>query len=112
MIYCRSWIRNSKMKRCEDSFVVVCGIVRNAEKGLRRNLPIIDKVLTKFKDFCVFIYENDSTDGTKKILQDWQSKNEGRVYVSLNQTDPTKTIPSAKNVLFLLTVLLTQNHPL
>lgn len=86
------------MKRCEDSFVVVCGIVRNAEKGLRRNLPIIDKVLTQFKGFCVFIYENDSTDDTKKILQDWQSKNEGRVYVSLNQTDPTKTIPSAKNV--------------
>lgn len=86
------------MKILADAFVVLCGIVRNAEKGLRRNLPEIDKFLAKCSDFSVFIYENDSTDATKQILEDWQSKNNGKIIVSLNQTDPSKTIPSAKNV--------------
>lgn len=86
------------MKRIEESFVVVCGIVRNAEKGLRRNLPVIDGILKRCKDYRVFVYENDSVDDTKKILQEWQRNNQGKVCVSLNQTDPSKTIPSARNV--------------
>lgn len=86
------------MKKPQESNIVICGIVRNAEKGLRRNIPVIVKVLSSFKDYRVLIYENDSVDGTKELLTNWALTHKDKVVISINQTDPSHTIPSAKSV--------------
>ncbi len=77
--------------------IIICSIVRNAEKGLRRNIPVIKELCGYFNDYKVFIYENDSTDATKQLLKEWASLDAQRVFISLNDFDNTATIPSHKD---------------
>lgn len=86
------------MKPLKNSSLIICGIVRNAEKGLRTNIPIINALCKHCKDYRIVIYENDSTDNTKRILQDWAETNPERVHVLLNNTDKSLTIPSSHEV--------------
>ncbi len=78
--------------------IIICGIVRNAEKGLRRNIPVINNILSLFTDYKIVIYENNSIDNTKKILQEWQQTNPDKIHTILDDTDSTPTTPSAESV--------------
>lgn len=84
------------MKSIKESSIIVCSIVRDAEKGLRHNLSIINRILKNFADFRVFVYENDSKDKTKEILTSWHETDSERIHVSINQTDACKPIPTEK----------------
>jgi len=84
------------MKSIDESTIILCSIVRNAEKGLRRNIPIISELLMHAKDYRVFVYENDSVDGTKDLLLQWHQKDPLKIHISLNNCDSAKTIPSNK----------------
>lgn len=86
------------MKTPKESTLIVCGIVRDAEKGLRCNIPVINALLKEFEDYRVFIYENDSIDNTKQLLKDWHEIAPQRIHISLNQREADKTIPSSKHV--------------
>lgn len=86
------------MKPINESSIIICSIVRNAEKGLKKNIPVIKKLCQYFKDYKVVIYENDSTDATKEILQSWMDEESDHVIVSLNDTDSSSTIPNAQSV--------------
>ena len=84
------------MKSINESTIILCSIVRNAEKGVRRNIPIISELLMHAKDYRVFVYENDSVDGTKDLLLQWHQKDPLKIHISLNNCDSAKTIPSNK----------------
>lgn len=86
------------MKRISESSIIICSIVRNAEKGLRRNIPVINELCRHFRDYRIVVYENDSMDGTKTSLKEWMEKDPSHVTVLLNNTDSSKTIPSAHSV--------------
>ena len=81
------------MKKLTESTVVICGIVRNAEKGLKHNIPVIDDFVQYCKDYRIFVYENDSIDRTKLLLKKWQKKDEERIIIKLNDCDKTNAIP-------------------
>lgn len=55
--------------------VILCGICKDVAKRLPYMIKIMEQVGGLFKDYKVFVYENNSTDGTDKILQDWMAKN-------------------------------------
>ena len=76
--------------------VVVCGIVRDAEKGLRRNIPVINDVVAKFADYRIVMIENDSKDDTKQLLADWVATDEERIIAVMEDTNAEKSIPTAK----------------
>ena len=82
------------MKNTSESTIIICSIVRNAEKGLRRNIPVIKQLCSCFSDYMVFVYENDSDDKTKKLLSEWAASDSDHVLVSLNDNDHTNTIPT------------------
>lgn len=84
------------MKSVFNTTIIICSIVRNAEKGLIRNIPIINELCESFKDYRIIVYENDSTDKTKEILRKWNSENPDKIHISINDTDATPTIPSSK----------------
>lgn len=84
------------MKDLSNLSIIVCSIVRNAEKGLLRNIAIIDNLCKNFKDYKIIVYENDSIDKTKDILNRWREKAPNNIYVSLNDVDATSTIPQQK----------------
>lgn len=72
--------------------LVICGIVRDAEKGLRVNIPIINDFVRYFHEYTIIIYENDSKDATKEILKKWSDEDDKHVHVfmdNLNQQKPT-----------------------
>ena len=79
-----------------DKTVVVCSIVRNAERGLRRNIPVIREFCGRFRDYRIVIFENDSQDKTVGLLESWAA---GDAKVNANcRRLGVRTIPDAKDV--------------
>ncbi len=64
--------------------LAVCSIVRDCEKNLRKNIVVIDKIRSYFKASVVIVFENDSIDKTKEVLQQW-SKRDKNVHVETQQ---------------------------
>ena len=88
------------MKPLNDATVIVCSIVRNASRGLKRNIPVINAICSQAKDYKIVIYENDSIDETKDILREWaRNKSKEKIHLLLNNTDPNQTIPSSKSTI-------------
>lgn len=86
------------MINISESTIIVCGIVRNAEKGLKKNIPGLVRFCSLFKDYRVFVYENDSTDSSKTLLTELAASAPNNVFISLNTTDKANVIPSKKDV--------------
>lgn len=86
------------MKQPADSTIIVCSIVRDAEEGLKKNIPVMINLLSRFKDYRVIIYENDSKDGTKQLLREWREVNPKKIHVELYDTNASSSIPNSKEV--------------
>lgn len=78
--------------------IIVCGIIRDAEKALKRNIPVVNQICSNFTDYKIVIYENDSKDGTKAVLKQWQESDEEHVYVILENGVSDRVIPAIKEV--------------
>lgn len=85
------------MKKLQDSTIIVCSIVRDAEKGLIHNIPVINQLCSLAKDYRIIVYENDSKDRTKQILTDWSNECPEKIHVSLNVTGANKPISVAES---------------
>lgn len=83
-----------KMKSPDTSRVLVCGIVRDAAAGLRRNVPALQRLLACFADYRVAVYENDSRDDTVRLLHAWERRDAAHVRVRC-QVLGRRTIPTA-----------------
>ena len=81
-----------------DKSIIICGIVRNAEKGLINNIPVIRCFCKYFKDYHVVIYENNSVDKTKKLLAEWMKADATHVHCIMENVDATATIPKVSSV--------------
>ena len=55
------------MKDIEESSIIICSIVRDAEKGLKKNIPDNKELCKHFRDYQNIVYENESTDETKNL---------------------------------------------
>ena len=66
----------------EQSTVAIAGICRDIEDHLPLNVFRVEMLGEMFKDYRVYLYENDSEDGTVKILQRWKDSNERVDFVS------------------------------
>ena len=88
------------MQPLKDSTLIICGIIRDAEKSLKRNIPIINSLCDKAKDYKIVIYENDSKDKTKLILKNWSvSRGTEKVHVQHNDNIiKDRVIPLFKEV--------------
>jgi hypothetical protein len=62
--------------------VYICGICRDCEIYLEDNLYRIEQLKKFFATSRVFIYENDSKDNTKKILDNWVKYQYNTVFLS------------------------------
>ena len=49
--------------------IVFCGLARNCAKQLENNISLLNRLGSYFKDYKIVVYENNSTDNTKKIIQ-------------------------------------------
>ena len=70
------------------SRVVITGLARNLAAVLPATIARIERLARLFADHRVVVYENDSTDATKLLLQHWAAS-DPRVHVALeNHHDP------------------------
>ena len=70
----------SNLFAIHDAKVIICGVCKNVEHRLPYTIRSIEKLGEQFKDYRVFIYENNSTDHTTIFLKMWAEKNR-RVWV-------------------------------
>lgn len=63
------------IQHTKDKTVIFCGIVRDCEKNLSRNIPVIEKIAAHFKSYQVVLFENNSADKTKDVLHKWSKNN-------------------------------------
>lgn len=55
--------------------VLICGVCRDVADRLPHAIKIVENIGDLFLDYRVIVYENNSTDSTVKILNDWSNKN-------------------------------------
>ena len=55
--------------------VAFCGLIRDGEERIEGSIKEIEKIGSYFKDWKLLIVENDSKDNTRKILLDYNKKN-------------------------------------
>ncbi|GBG25267.1 Hypothetical Protein FCC1311_014842 [Hondaea fermentalgiana] len=65
-----SGLRGGKVA-LEDRDLVICSLVRDSARNIIQNLNVVEKVAKHFRSVKFIIVENDSTDGTDKLLQEW-----------------------------------------
>lgn len=71
--------------------IIFAGTVRNVEKYIANNLKHIDNCGKKFNNYLVIIYENDSNDNTRKILE--ENKKNNYIYIFENNiNEPLRTM--------------------
>jgi hypothetical protein len=71
--------------------VVLCGLARNTERYLPLTMARLERLGRMFADYRVFLYENDSTDGTPGLLARWAAGNQRVVVVSERRHRPRHT---------------------
>ena len=70
--------------------VIFGGTIRNVEKYIEKGLFNIDQCGKKFNDYAVILYENDSKDKTRSILQKHKKENYHYIFED-NVKEPLRT---------------------
>jgi hypothetical protein len=61
--------------RMSQKTVVITGLARNIAHNFEKMKKRIETTGNFFKEYVVLIFENDSHDGTRKLLEDWAATN-------------------------------------
>jgi hypothetical protein len=76
--------------------IIFIGLVRNLEPVIRNNINRLILLGQKAKNYKIILFENDSVDDTKNILQEISTKNSNVITISVNngreQFGPVKDI--------------------
>jgi len=85
---------NQKMKQYN---VLFGGCIRNVEKDIEHNLQNLDRCGSKFNNYKVILFENDSIDKTREILN--KNKKDNYIYIFEDNVKGSKTenIANARN---------------
>lgn len=62
--------------------VLICGVCRNIENAVPNTIESIRRLGSQFLDYRAIIYENNSTDQTKKLLNAWAKDDPHVIYMS------------------------------
>jgi len=78
-------------KNMKNYNVVFGGTIRDVEKYIKKGLFDIDQCGKKFNDYAVILYENDSKDNTRSILQNHKKNNYHYIFED-GIKEPSRTI--------------------
>lgn len=77
-------VKNGR-KIAQNKSIIFCGIVRNVAHCIERNIACVHRTGKMFKDYSIYLYENDSSDNTVQILN--RLKNEKLECLSESRKD-------------------------
>ena len=87
---------NRNKAKSEKCFIV--GLARNIGKHLPRIIPDIERLGRCFLDYRVRVYENDSIDNTKEVLDEWAFNNSKVNYIYEQLNAPRLTDLSVRRI--------------
>jgi len=77
------------------SSVIVCGCTKNSARYIYKHLQLLYDMAPLFETFKMLIYENDSTDNTVEILEQFKQTHPFFDYISENLQTRVKTLALA-----------------
>lgn len=69
-------------KRAAASNIVIAGLMRNASNNFYEFRKLACSIGRMFKSYNIVIYENDSSDNTVELLNEWKSQDDNFYYIS------------------------------
>lgn len=72
--------------KCSDEKILICGVIKNGAKGFSTVKHYAEEVGSKFLDYRVIVYENNSTDNTKELYSSWAEENPKVIFISEDLT--------------------------
>jgi Cryptococcal mannosyltransferase 1/Glycosyl transferase family 2 len=76
--------------------VLICGVCKDIEHAVSNTIQSIEELGAQFQDYYAIIYENNSKDHTKALLQDWADQNSHVLFLSETLSDLTSPIHKRK----------------
>jgi hypothetical protein len=80
-----------------SSSIAICGLARNCARSLPENIKFIEHLRGLFADSVVVVVENDSTDKTRMLLDQWANQSNG-VDIIDGDKERAKHVTSNPNV--------------
>lgn len=77
-----------------DKKIFIAALARDCAKNLSPNIKRIEELRSFFGESLVVVVENDSVDGTKQILREWENTSNGVKIIS--EDYKSQTIPASK----------------
>jgi hypothetical protein len=87
--------------------IIICGVVKNVGNKLKPNLDHAIRTGEMFSKYKIVIYENDSTDNTKEILQTYSSHEN----ISILSENVEGSSLKENNKIWAYTEVTGSNHP-
>lgn len=75
-------------ERMKSRRVAICGLTRNSAAILPRTIQRMTQIADLFGDYRIVVYENDSADNTRELLQNWSDSDPRMVLLSDDCGDP------------------------
>ena len=75
----------------KDSTIVIALLARDCATALKANIQSVELLGSMFKEYHVMVYENNSVDGTKEVLADWQRQNSNVTAIMEDLTEEKST---------------------
>jgi glycosyltransferase involved in cell wall biosynthesis len=64
--------------------ILICGVCQNVENSFIYTKRSIEELGSRFSDYAVIIYENNSTDDTARLYREWANTNPKVTFISEN----------------------------
>jgi len=64
--------------------VLICGVAKNVERAIPYTIRSATALGSQFVDYRIIIYENNSSDQTKKLFQNWSETDSHVIFLSEN----------------------------
>lgn len=104
VLFCAYLYLHVSVKEDRRPKVLICGVCRDVEKAVLNSVNNIEELGSKFSDYAVIIYENNSKDHTADLFAIWAEKNPKVTFISekliekhLPQSRPER-IARARNI--------------
>ena len=55
--------------------VIICGVCKDVAERVPYSIKIMEKIGALFADYCIIVYENNSSDATSTIIKEWAENN-------------------------------------
>jgi hypothetical protein len=68
--------------------IVLCGLCRNIEKNVSKNIELMEMVGSQFMDYKIVLFENDSDDQTREIIKNHSIHNPNVILLDCGPNNP------------------------